>query len=1140
MRKLAVILISFISISIYCQTPITQPYWFQKYIQFSNQSTFPTVTRFTLLVRHDSLFYNNGIGSGWINLGSIVLTNGSGTTANGTTLDLGGTTNIPTYLDPQYTASSIFELGSNKPYGNIILSAENTSLTGIDSTLSIANSIQVNKRFSTIQAGQDSATLVFEIASGRQGGITGKNDSLFLFDNLGNYISLADLITGTHLPIIGENQTNSIKLSTSTTHNNTGLIDLYTDDSSKPGMVISANSVNSIGEKIITNHSSSIGAYIQNDLGTGLYIPNNSTHRAILIPNNSGTGIELDNVAGAIPLLIDSASFDILKVADNGDIFIHKDLADTVATLADIRAGSSGGTVRSVSTNSPITGGTITTTGTIGIDTAKSQGKIATFGDVNLKAPKASPTFTGTVTIPTPFTLGATSVTTTGTQLNYLNGATGTTGTISTNLVYSTSPTLVTPVLGVASGTSLSLTGTGGNGYVNFPTQSSDPSTPVSGFNLFAESASKFAFKGTNGFKRIFDGTANTADQTYTLPNFSGTFILNTDNTSQSIGLTSGFGSNLTLNQGFGTDMFTSFATGNWTLTSGWDATNGGSGGININHNANGTTTATLNTVAASVGTTYKITIVVSALSAGTCTYSFGGVTGQTLSAASTYTDYLTATTTGGLIFTPSNTSRFTINSISIKPISNGIQTITGENGGAKINGLQLYNNTVSTSSTLKQNSPQLEFYGHYWNTSTGANVTGKYRIGTDNTSGTNATGLSQFNLISESFNGSAYSNILYFTHNASGTSTLVWTGNGGIQSALNSSSAFNTSGDISGYLVKGTTSGVNSVMGGGYFWQDGTGTVLASIKSYGAAFGTAALQKFLEIKNVQAGALTLWTNNLERIRVQSDGNTDFLGTNGIRLGGTGANDHNSIIYSPSSNLLTVLPRVDAAKIFTIGNAANTDILAVNSSTPGVTITGTVGVSGHTTIEGVTSTGATGSGKFVFDNSPVLITPTLGVASATSLDVSAKGHIDTAGFYYGKIAITTSQFDKTNDSALQDIPGLKMYLTAGNTYKFNSQLFITGEATVTDAYSMHFTGTRNYIIFKISHMIPSDGVEIVQTTDLKSPLVNWGTTYENFIEGTIKATTSGWLSVRFAQNLPVSGKTISVLVGSTFEVKRVN
>lgn len=68
-----------------------------------------------------------------------------------------------------------------------------------------------------------------------------------------------------------------------------------------------------------------------------------------------------------------------------------------------------------------------------------------------LKANIASPTFTGTVTIPTPFTLGAVSVTTTGTILNFLTSAAGTTGTTSTNIVFSTSPTLITPALGTPS-----------------------------------------------------------------------------------------------------------------------------------------------------------------------------------------------------------------------------------------------------------------------------------------------------------------------------------------------------------------------------------------------------------------------------------------------------------------------------------------------------------------------------------------------------------------------------------------------------------------------------------------------------------------------------------------------------------------
>lgn len=47
---------------------------------------------------------------------------------------------------------------------------------------------------------------------------------------------------------------------------------------------------------------------------------------------------------------------------------------------------------------------------------------------------------------------------------------------------------------------------------------------------------------------------------------------------------------------------------------------------------------------------------------------------------------------------------------------------------------------------------------------------------------------------------------------------------------------------------------------------------------------------------------------------------------------------------------------------------------------------------GHQTIEGVTSTGATGTGKFVFDGTPTLVTPVIGAATGTSLLVT--GNLD--------------------------------------------------------------------------------------------------------------------------------------------------
>lgn len=95
---------------------------------------------------------------------------------------------------------------------------------------------------------------------------------------------------------------------------------------------------------------------------------------------------------------------------------------------------------------------------------------------INLKANLASPTFTGTVTIPSPFTLGATSVTSTGTQLNYLNGATGTTGTGS--IVLSTSPTFTghPTIEGV---TSTGATGSGDLVFATSPTLTGTVTIPT-------------------------------------------------------------------------------------------------------------------------------------------------------------------------------------------------------------------------------------------------------------------------------------------------------------------------------------------------------------------------------------------------------------------------------------------------------------------------------------------------------------------------------------------------------------------------------------------------------------------------------------------------------------------------------------
>lgn len=140
---------------------------------------------------------------------------------------------------------------------------------------------------------------------------------------------------------------------------------------------------------------------------------------------------------------------------------------------------------------------------------------------------------------------------------------------------------------------------------------------------------------------------------------------------------------------------------------------------------------------------------------------------------------------------------------------------------------------------------------------------------------------------------------------------------------------------------------------------------------------------------------------------------------------------------------------------------AGTDIVAVTpsgGSTSRITLTNfkasifaSPTITGHATIEGVTATGATGTGKFVFDTSPTLATPVLGVASGTSLTLSSltSGRIPfatTAGLLTDSATLTITSLGQvfvnpTSTSTSSSNFGLRSTLTSNPASNSTARLF---------------------------------------------------------------------------------------------------
>uniref|UniRef100_A0A6M3J9J7 Putative tail collar domain protein n=1 Tax=viral metagenome TaxID=1070528 RepID=A0A6M3J9J7_9ZZZZ len=150
-----------------------------------------------------------------------------------------------------------------------------------------------------------------------------------------------------------------------------------------------------------------------------------------------------------------------------------------------------------------------------------------------------------------------------------------------------------------------------------------------------------------------------------------GTFATSVSTPLVNIGTTSA-GGNASIVATLNSEIAPALEDTNWTGTDGWSE---GSGQL-IKVAGSGTGTETPSgTFTVTAGTTYKVTMTVSAIS-GVIKYTLGGQLGSDLT-ATTFTDYITATTTGKIIFSGGATDTCTITALSVQALTNATGDLT-------------------------------------------------------------------------------------------------------------------------------------------------------------------------------------------------------------------------------------------------------------------------------------------------------------------------------------------------------------------------------------------------------------------------------------------------------------------------------
>jgi len=611
-------------------------------------------------------------------------------------------------------------------------------------------------------------------------------------------------------------------------------------------------------------------------------------------------------------------------------------------------------------------------------------------------------------------------------------------------------------------------------------------------------------------------GNTQLTGNTLSTTNTNGNLVLNPNGT----GMVQIAGT-WTLPRSAGTNTYV--LTTNGTDTASWQPTV-----ATLSLAAGGGTTSTVNllnqtlTVAGGNGITTTVsgqTITISSIGAGGYSSTATGAGVTTLSASSPANQFFTGTTTQTVKLPDTSTLTVGQEYILTNNSTGNITVQTSTGGGLLV---QLAGQQVTyTVSSISTQSWVYEYSGYNSVTGTGSVVLANSpTLVTPTLGAATATSIvTSAGLVSSGIFSGTYSDGIILDYDSGNSNARVSAGSGDSITFYNAADATRVQllkiGSTGHITLEGVTS-TGATGTGNFVFSTSPSLTTPTIGSAGANFSGST-----------SGTITLAA-------------TAIAGSNTLTL--PAATD--TLVGRATTDTLTnkTFDTAGAGNVFKINGTQITSNTGTGANVLAVSPT----ITGHPTIEGVTSTGATGTGNFVFSSSPILVTPTLGVATATSINgLTISTTTGTLTLANGSTLVTSGAYSTTlTSTGLTNVtlPTTGTLATLANSETLTNKTLSTGSTwngnTVAVAYGG--TGTTNGSITGTGALVFTAGgtnqnVDLVPsgtgTVDVSSARITSLGTPTQATDAATKAYVDGLksgLAVKFPARLATTGANLSV------------